>query len=217
MGLYTLSFQNSPKVTHLLVSKACYTNTVENLNRIHPLRNAHRTQLDLVPWAFHQNVEPSHYSKQISISISSLATAVVLFVGLQAGAIGTDPQIQILNAHQRINNNMLRYGNYCGPGPEGVSIANGCAALNDLPAVDSVDRQAFVCPALHLPINLHPASYLSLNIIHCLIPSIADLWTVLQSSCPSCALPVLLNYRSADWERNIRSARYEYHISQTGY
>ena len=76
--------------------------------------------------------------------ITSIAAAVVLVGGFRSYTLGsevhTEVQAHVLSAHQRINNNMLRYGNYCGPGPEGVSSENGCAALKELPAVDGVDR-----------------------------------------------------------------------------
>jgi hypothetical protein len=40
-----------------------------------------------------------------------------------------------------IKNSILRYGNYCGPGPAEVSPANDCNAVQGLPTVDDVDRQ----------------------------------------------------------------------------
>jgi hypothetical protein len=40
-----------------------------------------------------------------------------------------------------IKNSILRYGNYCGPGPAEVSPENDCKAVQGLPTVDAVDRQ----------------------------------------------------------------------------
>ncbi len=57
-----------------------------------------------------------------------------------------DDSIMLKNSGQIpptvITNSILRYGNYCGPGPAEVSSANDCSAVQGLPTVDAVDRQA---------------------------------------------------------------------------
>jgi hypothetical protein len=47
-----------------------------------------------------------------------------------------------------IKNSILRYGNYCGPGPAEVSPANDCNAVQGLPTVDAVDRQESLAAAV---------------------------------------------------------------------
>ena len=74
-----------------------------------------------------------------------LYTFSLLFFGSRGCVHAAEIPSQTQLAEQKsgiqvINNNLLRYGNYCGPGPDELCPGNGCRTLPTLPPVDAVDR-----------------------------------------------------------------------------